>query len=423
MTGATQENGDFSTLAVPPEQQGSGWRIFFIIAGSVCALPVFILGAQVSAALGLQQAVLAVLLATTLLAVLAGLGAAVGSATRMNLAMLTDLAFGTRGAWLVKLAIAVSLAGWFGVNISVLGAATAGAIGQMGFPAVTPPMVSIPVSLLIAGVALRGVHGLERLGQALLPLAFCLLLASVWMVRHNLATAFNAIPTGALGFGAVVSAVIGSYIVGVMIQPDYGRFIRRPPAAFAGAGLALGLVFPLMLLGSALAPMVTGKPDLIAAMILLGLGLPALAVLLLGAWIDASACLYSAGLSLANLLPRLGFRPAIIGIALLGVVLALAHADQFFIPFLVSLGVVLPPVAAVQIVHGLVPQVRTRPMVALRPGALVAWAGGIMAGLAAGRSPLSSGIAAVDSILVAATLSAMFLWFSFARARKEALSA
>ncbi|WP_235890247.1 hypothetical protein [Sandaracinobacter neustonicus] len=73
MTGAPQESGDFSTLAVPPEQQGSGWRIFFIIAGSVCALPVFILGAQVSAALGLQQAVLAVLLATTLLAFSPGL--------------------------------------------------------------------------------------------------------------------------------------------------------------------------------------------------------------------------------------------------------------------------------------------------------------------------------------------------------------
>jgi cytosine permease len=212
--------------------------------------------------------------------------------------------------------------------------------------------------------------------------------------------------TGHLGFGAAVSSVVGDYIVGAVIQPDYGRFVRRPAGAAAGAAGALAVVLPLVLVASAVPGLMVGKDNLIAAMIALGFGLPALAVLLMGAWIDASACLYSGGLSLANQFPRFDFRTIIAGSALVGVVLALARVDTLFVPFLVALGVALPPIAAVQVVSALRRPPHTIEAVALRPAALLAWAAGTLAGVLTSYEVISiSGIAAVDSVLVAGAVA------------------
>jgi cytosine permease len=156
---------------VPLEDQGSGWRIFFIVAGSQCGLPAFLLGAQLAGSLGLIGGARAAITGALVLAALASVSAYTGSRTRMSLAILSTLTFGSKGAQLVRLLIALSLVGWFGVAISVLGATASGAIADMTGHLVAPPFLSVPLSLAIAWVAMRGAQGLERLGMVLIPLA------------------------------------------------------------------------------------------------------------------------------------------------------------------------------------------------------------------------------------------------------------
>lgn len=414
----------FAHSTVPSDATGSATKIFFIVAGSLCGLPVFVLSSGVTASLGFRTALVVFFLGASVSAALGASSALSGARTRMTLALLAESTFGVRGAQLVQLAIALALFGWFGVIVSVLGATAGSGILQVSGVTVPAPAISLPLCVLITLIARRGIDGLERLGAILVPLTFLLLLVAVGMTVK----AFSLTPvgsgTGAMTFGAGVSAVVGAYIVGIIIQPDYGRFVRSPVRAAFAAFAALGVAFPLILSLSAIPSLALGKPDLIAALIALGIGLPALALLLMGAWIDASMCLYSGSLALAKLLPQLRFGNIVIGGGAVGMLFALGHMERHFMPFLQLLGVVLPPVAAVQCVTALWPlnaAIGTEPKQAVRPAALVAWAIGIAMGVASERTGLSvTGIAAVDSIIGAGLATIVVRFLAAARARAVA---
>lgn len=393
----------FAHSTVPDEATGPARTVFFIVAGSCCGLPVFILASNVTSGLGFRPALAAFVVGSIISGVLGGLSAYAGARTRMSLPLLAQRTFGHWGAQVVKLAIALSLIGWFGVIVSVLGA-TAGTTMQRIFGIAVPSAaISIPLSALITFVVLKGVTGLERLGQVIVPLTAVLLAIAVFMTAGKLDTAALGHGSGALGFGAAVSAIVGSYIVGITIQPDYGRFVRRPLGAGMACFLALGVAYPLVLFMSAIPSTALGQPDLVAALIALGIGLPALGLLLMGAWMDSSACLYSGSLSLANLFPRWPLQRIVIGVGVFGAVLALLHVEEHFMPFLELLSIALPPVAAVQCSEAIRPTHRVLSAAAnpaFRWPAIVAWIAGTALGLASAHAGISvTGIATLDSIV------------------------
>lgn len=424
---STDENSqEFARDAVPEEATGGGLKLFFIVAGSLCGLPVFVLSSQVTGALGLQRATLAFLVGAAVSGVLGALSASAGARTRMTLALLAEQTFGSWGAQLVKLAIALSLIGWFGVIVSVLGATLTEAVAQIAGWRIPPATIGIALSGLIALVVLKGIRGLERLGRVIVPLTLILLVIAVVMTLGSFDHTAMRTGSGTLSFQSAVSAVIGSYIVGIVIQPDYGRYIRQPVHAGLAAFAALGLIYPLILVMSALPSIALGRPDLIASLIALGIGVPALVLLLLGAWIDAAACLYSGSLSLANLFPRIRLSHLILAATLIGAALALMHVERQFMPYLNLLSVTLPPVAAVQCAHALTsgghghhikrvlePKIRWTPM--------CAWFAGTTFGLLSDRDWIGiSYIAALDSIIAA--VAVLFLLRALGRSRPAELS-
>ena len=407
---------------VPEGAQGSGWRIFFIVAGSLCGLPCFILSARVFGSLGFAQGLRAVLLGAGISALLGACSAFTGSRSRMGLAMLADHAFGPIGARAVKLVIAISLVGWFGVNIGVLGATAASALWKMSGWSVTPLAIGLPVCVGISAITLFGATGLERLGRVLVPATAAVLSLSVYLVAPRLGTIWQLKGSGTLDFASSVSATVGSYIVGIVIQPDYGRFVRRPSQAALGAAAALGVAFPLVLIFSSLASLTLGTPELISAMIILGFGLPALAILLLGAWIDASACLYSASLSFANQLPGIAFAKIVLAITLVGVALVFVGADKAFIPFLTALGVTLPPLATILILANFLVGGQSNGRASIF--AAGSWVGGTIVGFGTSYGALRlTGLPTLDSIVAAGAVFLILQLPEYVRAKATYKSA
>jgi len=388
---------------VPESAQTSGWKIFFIVSGTLCGLPVFILAAQVFGSLGFSQGLKAVLLGGAITGSLSALSAYTGSRARAGLAVLADHAFGPAGGRIVKIVIAFSLIGWFGVAIGVVGATTTSALEQMTAWRIPALAIGVPMSIGIAGVTIFGAKGLERLGNILIPITALMLLGSVLLVSAHLDRVWAGSGNGKLDFGSCVAAVVGTVIVGVVIQPDYGRFVRRPNGAALGSGISLGVVYPLILTVSAIATLALGSNEVISAMILLGFGVPALIVLMMGAWIDTSASMYSASLSLANQLPRCRFQAIVGGIWLVGVILVTAGAETVFIPFLMALGLALPPLATILILSHFLVHGKSD-----ATGALVALTcslTGTAAGLLTTRGVFQiTGLPVVDSIAVTAAL-------------------
>ena len=217
----------------------------------------------------------------------------------MNVAMLSDEAFGYYGGRLVKRVIAISLIGWVGVILSILGATASSAIETLFHVSIESKWIAIVAAAAVTILTLRGVDGLKYIGMLVAPL-LAILLGLTLSMNCPVGSAFPARAPNAITFGAAVSSVVGAYIVGIVIQPDYGRYVRRPKSAFLGSGAALGLAFPCVLILSAAAPLRCSAPDLTTVLVSMGLGLPGLLLIILGTATDAAACLYSGSLSLTN---------------------------------------------------------------------------------------------------------------------------
>ncbi len=399
----------YARQLVPDAQLSGAHRVFFIVAGALCGLPVYVLAAQVVHGMELASARRAFWVGGAIAGTLGALSAYAGARTRMNVAMLADAAFGTVGGRVVKLVIALSLVGWVGVILSVLGATAGSAIHGLYGVTLDSAWIAVATGVAVAGIALHGVRGLEQVGMVISPLLLVLLAWVFFKGCPPTPVSVLSAPTS-LGFGAAVSAVVGEYVVGIVIQPDYGRFARRPVGAGFASGLALGVAFPLILTLSAIPTFRCTAEDLIAVMVSVGIGLPAIALLILGAWVDASACLYSGSLSLTNEVKRFRLPWVTVCSAAIGCVFAICHAERLFMPFLALLGVAFPPVAAVNILHTLWATLRPRPtsvavQVPVRWAGVLAWITGSVSGYFTSHGYFTvTHIASIDSILIASVV-------------------
>jgi cytosine permease len=218
-----------------------------------------------------------------------------------------------------------------------------------------------------------------------------------------------------ISFSEAVSAVIGSYIVGVVIQPDYSRFAKNSRHALWSVFVALGLSFPVVMVLSAIPGIATGEQDLVKIMIALGIGIPAFLLLLLGSWSSNVLSLYSSALSLATIFTRVHLWQIIAAIGVIGTAIAFLDIQDYLVKFLLLLSISIPPVASIYVMETLVLRKSQCDVVKLAKEspvnyvAFLAWGSGIGMGLLAENGIFSiSSIAAIDAIIVSSACYKLF---------------
>jgi cytosine permease len=160
---------------------------------------------------------------------------------------------------------------------------------------------------------------------------------------HDLA----AIPHKHGDFGTGVSAVIGGWIVSVVLMPDITRYSRSTlecaAISFAGNGVAAAGVLILAMIPA----LAFGEIDPMKYMVVLGLVGVAFTILVVSTWTINAINLYSTGLVSSAVLRRVSYGRLVIGTGVVGTLAALAHLADRLIDFLVLLGLIVPPIAAV----------------------------------------------------------------------------
>ncbi len=411
MTIQAQENSDFSTSQVPSTATYSGWHIALVIIGGTISIPGFLMAANIGASLGLQTAAVAFVSGCLVLGILAALTGLCGQKSGLSAYMLCEFAFGRWGGRFASFVVACSLIGWFGV-ISTIFAKAADLLATEVFA------TSLPIELyvvfggvLIVAVTISGFRGIDKLATALVPLMVVFLLLAAWLSIDDVGSWVSPRESESMTLALAISAVIGSYIAGVTIQPDYSRFAASRRGALGSAFVALGISFPLVLFCTAIPAVALGEPDLFKVMFALGIGVPAFLLLLLAAWSSNVLCVYSASLSLATIFLGFPLRNIVIAIGIVGTGLALVHVDEYLTQYLVLLGITVPPISSIYIVDALLFRNRfdekallKRPRLVYR--AAIAWLTAVGFGYLSyvGIFSLTS-IAAIDSIVVAGGLS------------------
>ncbi|MXW73228.1 MAG: hypothetical protein F4Y31_05545 [Gammaproteobacteria bacterium] len=402
---------DFSKSQVPASATYTGWHIAFVIVGGTIAVPAFLMAANLGASLGLRDAAIAFGCGCFILGSMAALTGLCGQKSGLSAYMLNEFAFGRWGGRIASTVVSMTLIGWFGVTSALFGRA-ANLMGRSVFG------IDWPVELymvlgggLIVAVTVTGFKGIDKLALALVPVMLGFLMMAAWMSLPQLEQWTE--PTGGtpMTLTTAISAIVGSYIAGVTIQPDYARFARSRRAALGSAFVALAISFPILLFCTAIPSIAYNEPDLLNVMIALGIGIPAFLLLILAAWSSNVLSVYSGALALATVFRRLDLRVLIVAVGTLGTFLALAGAGDYLIEYLVLLGITIPPISSIYLVDTLLFRKRfdevelsKRPRLALK--ALVTWIAAVSVGACShfGLFTLTT-VAALDSIVVAAALS------------------
>ena len=412
-TDPSSARDDFSREPVPDASTFSGLHIALVIIGGVIGIPAFLQASQIGGSLGLQSAIYAFAAGCLILGVLGGLTSYVGAKTRYSTYMLTEFAFGRQGAKLVNVAIAISLIGWFAVICNVFADAAQLTLSA-AFGLDLPKWFYVFLgSSLFVGVTLSGFKGIDKLALFLVPLMLIFLAYAAGLSWDDVPSWTATSGDMQLTFSTAVSSVVGGYISGVVIQPDYSRFARNVSHAVWAAFLALFIVQAAVFFMAAIPSVATGELDLIKIMVSLGIGIPAFLLLLLSAWCSNVLCLYSSALSFSTVAPQIQLKSIIFFVGVVGTALAFGYSPDYFIGFLVLLGIAIPPIASIYVIdiilirRGLCETNTLQKEPSIDVAAFVAWILASVVGYLTLNEYLSlTGASALDTIVLASVIYA-----------------
>jgi cytosine permease len=407
----SSENGEFATEPVPDSSTVSWYRVAFVAAMVAFSLPTFLTGVEVAEATTPWRAFEMLLVGSVILTVIGSVTAGIGASTRLNSYMLNRIAFGDQGAALVNLAFALSLLGWFGVNIDLF----SGTVQRLAVDVFDYSLPSWPVELF-AGVVMTvttvfGFRAINFLSMLLVPV---LVVVTAQLISGSLGViSFSELmaqpSSGELTFGDGVSAVVGAMIIGAVILPDITRFIRHWSGGVYVVLVAYLVIELIVTCAGGLAATALGDADLLNIMITLGIGWSAFAIVIFGSWVLNSLNLYSATLSVESTVPRLHNILLIVVLGGLGTVAAFLNILDHFLTFLFYLAIVFVPVAGVIAVDYLLlrrsayHEERLDRQQNFRAPAVASWAVGACIALAGSLDWISfTSIAAIDAMLAAA---------------------
>ncbi|HGP4587410.1 TPA: putative hydroxymethylpyrimidine transporter CytX [Neisseria meningitidis] len=299
------------------------------------------------APLGWQRGLAALLLGHAVGGALFFAAAYIGALTGRSSMESVRLSFGKRGSVLFSVANMLQLAGWTAVMIYA-GATVSSALGKVLWDGESFVWWALANGALIV---LWLVFGARKTGGLKTVSMLLMLLAVLWLSAEVFSTAGStaAQVSDGMSFGTAVELSAVMPLSWLPLAADYTRQARRPFAATLTATLAYTLTGCWMYALGLAAALFTGETDV--AKILLGAGLGAAGILAVvlstvtTTFLDA----YSAGASANNISARFAETPVAVGVTLIGTVLAVLLPVTEYENFLLLIGSVFAPMAAVLI--------------------------------------------------------------------------
>lgn len=414
-------SSEFSAAPVTDDQLVAWPRVASIAVMVAFALPVFVAGLEMYHALTVTDFLIALVVGSVILTLIGATMGSIGARTRLSSYLLVRIAFGDRGAAFVNLAFAVSLIGWFGVNIDLFsGAVTRLAADIWGLELAAWP-IEIAAGVLMTTTTVFGFRAINILASILSPVlavvTAMLLMGSFEALSIGEFMAIEKAATLTVSDG--VSAVVGGIIIGAIILPDITRFVRHWTGALQVAFWAY-MVVELVVFGVAgIAGAVSGKTEILDVLLHFGLGIGAFIIVIAGSWVLNSLNLYSTVLSVEATFPKLQGTLVTAILGGLGVVAAFMNILDSFLAFLGFLAVIFVPVAGVIITDYLFVRrdiyaaETLEANIHLSIPAFASWAAGavVAAAVSYGWMPSVLGVGVLDSVIISALLYGALTYF------------
>lgn len=340
-----QHKNDYALEPVPDSEQTHGWAVGMVNGSLAFAVPGLITGIEIGQALGFYKSVAAFLVGGLILALLGSCTAIVGRSNRFTSYLTLKFVFGIWGAKIVSFCFVLSLLGWYGVNLDLFAYATNALLTDYMNITLNNTAIEWGGSVVIVMTTLYGFHRIERLAAYLVPVMA--IVTALLLAKSVIAMEHLTAPVPSMSFGTAVSAVVGSFIVSIVLMPDLTRFCRKKHDAVIASFLPFFVLSSFVYIAASLAANVFLTADILTLMVKVGLGLAALLLLLCSSWLTNVLNLYSAALGTAAVGNSTKQHVLIIGLGILGVVASSLNLLDNFSDFLFSLSILFTPVAAI----------------------------------------------------------------------------
>lgn len=417
----TQSDTALSPLPDTQSASVSALRIALIFMGALIALPAFLTGAKLNEAMGTRNGIIAAIAGGFVLACISAAAAVVGAHSRLSSYQLIISAFGASGGRLVNACLSLVMVGWFAVVAALFGEAALRATNGM-FTLTATDWVAVGCVLMVL-TTLLGFRAIDILATLTTPLKVLLLAATVVVSLYRTGgqglwiEPLHPLMTKAQG----TSFVVGGVIVGALLSPDLARLARSRWQAALACFLTFAVGEPLILILSGIPARLAGDSDLVQIMLALGLGLPAILIVVLAAWTSNAYNLYAITLVYKTLANAASWKLAAFG-GVLGAAMALMGIAEQLTPYLLLLSVAIPPIAGVYLASFYTAWLRGEAthLQAWRIDSLAAWLAGIAAaGLETPFGYSISGVTAIDSLGVSVLAYLALHFFPVWRRRKS----
>ena len=401
------QDHDYSLEAIPQSEKKGFMSMLVVMLGFAFFSASMIAGGNIGTSLNMGDFLKAVILGNILLCIYTGLLACIAGDTGLSTHLLARYSFGQKGSYLLSGLVSITQVGWFGVGVAMF------AIPVSKVTGINLWTLIIVSGLLMTATAYFGMKSLTILSMIAVPAIAILGSVSAGKAIGDVGGISGLLaikPSGTMTMSAALAAVVGTFISGGTLTPDFTRFSKDRKTAMSTTVIAFLVGNSLMLAFGAIGAMVTGQSDISEVMFTQGLIIPAIIILGLNIWTTNDNALYGSGLGFANITKQPKSRMVIIN-GIVGTFLSMILYNNFM-TWLNILNSFIPATGAVIIADyfiinkGKYTDFKTTKFKSVNISAIIAWVAGVIGAYTIpGITPVNSVLTTVVTYVVLTKLT------------------
>lgn len=401
------QDHDYSIVPVGNEGKKGFASMLVIMMGFTFYTGTMLTGGQLGTSLTFRTLLQVLLIGDLILGTYTALLSFISAKTSLSTHLLARYSFGKVGSYFVSGILGITQVGWFGVSVVMLALPISKTFHLPMWP------VIIALGIMMTASAYFGVKSLAILSFIAVPAIAILGCYSTGISLSEVggfAGLSNMTQVSSLSMTAALGMVIGSFISGGTLTPDFTRFSKTPKIAVVSTISAFFIGNILMFAFGAIGGLATGLPDISDVMIAQGLVLPGIIILGLNIWTTNDNTIYAASLAFSNI-TKIEKKKLVIVNGIIATLLSVA-LYQNFTAFLNFLSGFIPSLGAIIITDYFVVNKKdydeefvTKKFRTVNPCAFVAFAIGAGASYLPGIGCLNAVIASMLSYILVSKIA------------------
>lgn len=298
MSANKHEDHDYSITPVGAEGKKGFASMLVIMLGFTFYTGTMLTGGQLGTGLTFKSLVLVLLIGDLILGSYTAILSYISAKTSLSTHLLARYSFGLSGSYFASGILGLTQVGWFGVSVVMLAKPVAATFHLPVWP------VIIILGIMMTASAYFGVKSLAILSFIAVP-SIAILGCYSAAISIDFAGGFAALTemttTDTLAFTTALALVIGSFVSGGTLTPDFTRFSKTPRIAVVSTVVAFFIGNIMMFAFGAIGGLAYGLPDISDVMIKQGLVVIGMIVLGLNIWTTNDNTIYAASLAFSNI--------------------------------------------------------------------------------------------------------------------------